>query len=102
MFHNVYFWLKPELTPVQRTTFERELVKLLELPYLVHGFVGRPAKTEERPVTDHSFSYSLTLHFKNMEDHDFYQKECAGHLAFIPFAKEMASKVVVYDSSPLH
>ena len=102
MFHNVYFWLKPETTPEQRHTFESELIKLLGLPYLVHGFVGRPAKTEERPVTDHSFDFSLTLHFKDMKDHDFYQKECPGHLRFVPFAKEMAAKVIVYDSAPVH
>jgi hypothetical protein len=102
MIHNVYFWLKPELTAEQHQTFESELIKVLEIPYLVHGFVGKPAQTEERPVTDHSFTYSLTLHFKNMEDHEYYQKSCPGHLRFIPFAKEMAAKVIVYDSSPVH
>jgi len=102
MFHNVYFWLKPETTPDQRASFEKELIKLLELPYLVNGTVGKPAKTEERPVTDHSFDFSLLLHFKNMEDHDFYQTGCEGHKRFIPFAKEFASKVIVYDTSPLH
>ena len=35
---------------------------------------GKPAASEERPVTDHSFSYSLHLRFKNMADHDHYQK----------------------------
>lgn len=102
MLHNVYFWLKPGLDEAQRATFEKELIALLEIDYLVHGFAGRPAPTEARPVTDHSFSYSLTLHFKNMADHDFYQKECPRHKRFVDTCKEMWERVVVYDSSPLH
>jgi hypothetical protein len=78
MIHNVYFWLKPGLSAEQRSTFETELMHLLEIDYLEHGFVGKPADTEKRPVCDHSFSYSLTLHFKNMQDHVFYQNSIAG------------------------
>ncbi|WP_050029351.1 Dabb family protein [Verrucomicrobium sp. BvORR034] len=102
MLHNVYFWLKSDLNPDQRNTFEGELIKLKEIPYLVHGFIGKPAKTEERPVTDHSFNYSLTLHFKNMEDHDHYQTNCEHHLRFINTCKSFWDRVVVYDSSPVH
>src|SRR6186713_206193 len=58
MIHNVYFWLKKDLPAADRATFESELIKLKEISYLVHGFVGRPAPTEARPVTDHSFDYS--------------------------------------------
>ena len=54
--HNVYFWLKPTLTPAQRATFEQELKHLLAIKYLEHAFAGTPAATEKRPVTDHSFS----------------------------------------------
>lgn len=102
MIHNVYFWLKPDLTPEQVTTFETELMHLLEIDNLIHGFVGKPADTEKRPVTDHSFSYSLTLHFKNMADHDYYQKDCPKHQRFIDTCKTLWDRVAVYDSSPLH
>lgn len=102
MIHNVYFWLKPDLSDEQCATFETELMHLLEIDYLEHGFVGKPAATEARPVTDHSFSYSLTLHFKNMTDHEFYQKDCPKHKRFVDTCKAFWERVVVYDSSPLH
>src|SRR3954468_8402255 len=73
MIHSVFFWLKNDLPAEQRAIFESELVRLKEIHYLVHGFVGKPAPTEKRPVVDHSFDYSLTLHFKNLADHEHYQ-----------------------------
>lgn len=102
MIHNVYFWLKNDLAPAQRETFEQELMRLLELDYLEHGFVGKPAPTEKRPVTDHSFDYSLTLHFKNVADHDFYQRDCPKHKRFVGACEPMWERVVVYDCSPIH
>jgi hypothetical protein len=102
MLHNVYFWLKKDLSQEQRTTFENELIKLKEIPYLVHGFVGKPAPTPERPVTDHSFDYSLLLHFKNLEDHDHYQTDCEHHSRFVQICKPFFERVVVYDTSPIH
>lgn len=102
MIHNVYFWLKQDMTTEQVTTFETELSALLTIDYLAHGFIGKPAPTEARPVTDHSFSYSLTLHFKNMADHDYYQKECPKHLRFVEACKPFFARVVVYDSTPIH
>lgn len=102
MIHNVYFWLKKDLSADQHATLEKELIKLLEIPYLEHGFVGKPAATEHRPVTDHSFDYSLTLHFKNLRDHEFYQKECKDHARFVNTCKTFWERVVIYDSSPIH
>lgn len=102
MIHNVYFWLKADLTPEQIATFEAELAHIPEIDYLAHGFVGKPAATEKRPVTDHSFSYSLSLRFKNMADHEFYQKDCPKHQRFVDTCKTFWDRVVVYDSAPLH
>lgn len=102
MIHNVYFWLKKDLTAEQRATFESELIRLKEIHYLVHGFVGKPAPTEKRPVTDHSFDYSLTLQFKDMEDHEHYQKDCPQHERFINTCKTLWDRVLVYDTSPIH
>lgn len=102
MIHNVYFWLKQDLTAEQLATFETEVMHLLEIDYLEHGFVGKPAPTAHRPVTDHSFSYSLTLHFKNLEDHDFYQSDCPKHKRFVDTCKSFWERVVIYDSSPIH
>lgn len=102
MIHNVYFWLKPDLTAEQQATFETEVMHLLEIDYLAHGFVGKPAPTAHRSVTDHSFTYSLTLHFKNLEDHDYYQSDCPKHKRFVDTCKTFWERVVIYDSSPIH
>ncbi|TDU63184.1 stress responsive alpha/beta barrel protein [Prosthecobacter fusiformis] len=102
MIHNVYFWLKKDLSTEQVEIFENELIALKTIEYLEHGFVGKPAPTEERPVTDHSFSYSLVLHFKNMEDHEFYQKDCPKHKRFVDICKPFFERVIVYDTSPIH
>lgn len=102
MIHTVFFWLKRDLMPEQRATFEAELIRLKEIPYLVHGFVGKPAPTEKRPVTDHSFDYSLTLHFKSLDDHEHYQKSCKQHARFVDTCKSYWERVAVYDSSPIH
>ena len=101
MLHNVYFWLKSGLTASEIQTFESELLALTRISYLESGFCGKPAPTEARPVTDHSFSYSLSLRFKTLADHDFYQKGCPDHQRFVDTCKVFFDKVVVYDSVSL-
>lgn len=101
MLHNVYFWLKSGLTANEIQTFESELQALTRISYLESGFCGKPAPTEARPVTDHSFSYSLSLRFKTMADHDFYQKGCPDHQRFVDTCKVFFDRVIVYDSTPL-
>jgi Stress responsive A/B Barrel Domain len=101
LLHNVYFWLKADVSADQRVHFEREVRRLTELDYVADGFVGRPAPTEKRPVNDHSFDYSLSLRFKTDDDHVFYQKQCPGHRRFIDQCAPMFERVVVYDSTPL-
>ena|SRR5579862_3479379 len=100
MLHNVYFWLKQDLTAEQLATFEAELANLTAIPYLVSGAFGRPAPTEVRPATDHSFSYSLHLRFKNMADHDHYQKTCEHHKRFVKICKPFFDHEIVYDTAP--
>lgn len=101
LLHNVYFWLKPEVSADQRAAFEQELRRLLTLDYLLDGFVGAPAPTEERPVADHSFDYTLSLTFKSQADHDFYQNECPDHRRFVEAGGPLFARVLVYDSAPL-
>lgn len=95
MIHNVYFWLKEEAKE-QRAEFEdalRELVKIAEIK-VAHW--GTPASTAERPVTDHSFDYSLVLSFETQEKHDIYQDH-PDHHVFVNQCKSLWEKVVVYD-----
>jgi hypothetical protein len=101
MLHTVYFWLKPETTPEQRALFEAELNLVPKIGYLASGFVGKPAATAPRPVTDHSFDYCLSLRFKSMEDHDFYQTDCPDHQRFVDTCKPFFGKVIVYDATEL-
>lgn len=101
MTHSVYFWLKDDVTAEQRALFEAELKLLPKISYLASGFVGKPAATEARPVTDHSFDYSLILEFKTMADHEYYQGPCPDHQRFVQTCKAFFAKVIVYDSEPL-
>jgi hypothetical protein len=101
MLHTVFFWLKPETTPEQRAFFEAELKLVSQISYLGAGFVGKPAATQERPVTDHSFDFSLSLQFKTMADHDFYQTDCKDHQRFVDGCKPFFGKVIVYDSEAI-
>ena len=101
MLHNVYFWLKKDLSAADRATFERELKLVPAIPYLARGFAGKPAPTPARPVTDQSFDYSLCLEFKTLADHDHYQAGCEHHQRFVDTCKSFWERVVVYDSTSL-
>lgn len=99
--HNAHFWLKKDLSPADRALFEAEVQRLAQISYLERGYAGKPAETERRPVTDHSFDYATSLHFKSLSDHDFYQKECPDHARFVERCKHCWDRVVIYDVSPL-
>jgi hypothetical protein len=101
LIHTVFFWLRKDLTPPERALFDSEVRRLAQIPYLEPGYVGTPAPTERRPVTDHSFDYSASLHFKSIEDHDFYQANCPDHTRFVAACKPLWERVVIYDTSPL-
>ncbi|MFT4642077.1 MAG: hypothetical protein ACI8T1_005423 [Verrucomicrobiales bacterium] len=96
MVHNVYFWLKEE-AKAQSETFETALAELVKISEIQEAKFGKPATTVERPVTDHSYSYSLILTFATQADHDVYQDHTDHHV-FVNQCKDMWEKVVVYDS----
>ena len=64
IIHSVFFWLRKDLTSAERALFDSEVRRLAEISYLERGYVGTPAPTQERPVTDHSFDYATSFHFK--------------------------------------
>ena len=101
IIHCVFFWLRKDLTSAERALFDSEVRRLTEIAYLERGYVGIPAPTASRPVTDHSFDYSAVLHFKSMEDHDFYQGECPEHTRFVTVCKPLWEQVVIYDTAPI-
>lgn len=101
IIHSVFFWLRKDLTPAERELFDSEVRRLAKITYLERGYVGTPAPTDERPVTDHSFDYSACLHFKSLEEHDFYQAKCEEHTRFVTVCKPLWERVVIYDTAPL-
>jgi hypothetical protein len=101
LIHNVFFWLRKDLTPAERELFATEVRRLAEISYLERGHVGTPAATEHRPVTDHSFDFAISLHFKSLEDHEFYQTKCENHSRFVTTCKSLWERVVIYDVAPM-
>jgi hypothetical protein len=101
LIHNVIFWLRKNLTTAERATFDSEVRRLAQISYLERGYVGTPAQTEHRPVTDHSFDYAISLHFKSLADHEFYQTKCPDHARFVAAGKSYWERVVIYDVAPV-
>lgn len=99
--HSATFWLRKDLTPAERQRFDTEVRRLARLPYLERGHVGTPAQTEHREVTDHSFDYATSLHFKSLADHHHYQSSCPEHARFVALCKGFWERVTVRDMAPL-
>jgi len=95
MVHNVYFWLKTDLSPAQIEEFEAGLESLLSIPSMRHGFWGRPSSTS-RPIIDRSYSYGLTEVFDDLAGHDAYQEHPV-HLDFVEKNKDKWTTVKIYD-----
>ena len=83
MEHHVYFWLKEERNnAADREAFEKGLDALLKIEHIASGMWGVSSATPERPVTDKSFDYAISLKFDSIEDHDLYQDH-SGHHVFV-------------------
>lgn len=76
---------------------EGGLCELLKSPNISHGAWGKPAPTEVRSVTDHSWDFGLSITFADMAAHERYQQGDAVHDAFSDGLKEMWEKVLVMD-----
>ncbi len=98
MEHHVYFWLNEDRkNEVDIQAFEEGIRSLCESPNIASSHWGKPASTAERPVTDHSWSYGISLKFDSMEDHDRYQEGDVIHDQFIADFKDWWAKVLVMD-----
>ena len=101
LLHDVYFWLKNDVSDKQRKAFEKGLKNFVKsVKEIQKAEIGKPAPTARRDVVDHSFDYSLLIRFKSMEDHNTYQEHEA-HKKFIEDFSKLWAKVQVYDSSLL-
>ncbi len=98
MEHHVYFWLQDEFkNEAGRGRMEEALDELMESVNIAEGIWGKPAPTESRSVTDHSWDYGISLKFDSLQDHEKYQKSDPVHDAFSGGHKEMWAKVLVMD-----
>ena len=97
MVHNVYFWLNSD---ADIPTFEAKARDLTEIDVVQRGSIGKSAGTAERPVTDKTFSYHLSLEFASIDDHNIYQDHAVHH-AFVDACKPMFDRVIVYDSEAI-
>ncbi len=95
--HNVYFYLKEDLTEAQIETFEKGINTLVDIDELVEGFVGVPGKTAPRPVVDTKYAYALSTVFEDVAQHDRYQQHPI-HQKFINECKEFWVEVKVFDA----
>jgi hypothetical protein len=97
LVHSVYFWLKPDLTPAQRARFRAEVGKLAAIRSIGKIYIGAPAATPERSVTDKTFDLALTILFSDAAAHDAYQVDPI-HLSFVEGNQASWVRVQVYDS----
>ena len=100
MVHYVLFWLKNPEDSEARKTMEEGLKKLVTIQTIQSSFLGTPAATEQRDVTDNSFTYSLMASFEDIAAHDSYQTDPIHH-EFIDACKDLWQSVKVFDSSAL-
>ncbi|PHI21265.1 stress responsive alpha-beta barrel [Lewinellaceae bacterium SD302] len=99
LIHNVYFWLKEDITEAETKRFIAGLKSLETVETVERMFLGRPANTENRDVVDNSFDYSLQLWFKDQAGQDTYQTHPT-HLEFVEL-QDLWTKVVVRDNVKL-
>jgi|SRR6185312_5000975 len=98
LIHSVYFWLKSDVTRVQRDEFRQSLEALAKVPSVDKLYVGTVASTERSSHVDHTFTFALTVFFKDVAAHDAYQID-ATHWDFVNTHEKLWTKVVVFDSA---
>lgn len=97
LYHCVYFWLKPELTPAQRAEFRRGVDTLKGIKAVDKVSIGVPAGTTRRPVIDHSYDVALIVECRDVAAEAAYQVDPI-HLAFVEKCKHLWTRVQIYDS----
>ncbi|MCX2474625.1 Dabb family protein [Pedobacter sp. MC2016-05] len=95
--HFVLFWLKPQLTTDEIKDFANFFESLKSIKLIKSLHYGLAASTPARSVTDNSFTYSLTITFDSIEDHNAYQKDPTHLDAVEKFSKNWY-RVVVHDT----
>ncbi|KLT64254.1 Dabb family protein [Pedobacter sp. BMA] len=95
--HFVMFWLKPQLSKTEVLEFANFFERLKPIKLIKTFSYGLAANTPVRPVTDNSFTYSLTLTFDSIADHNAYQEDKV-HLDAVEAFSKNWYRVVVHDT----
>ncbi len=93
--HAVYFWLRPDLTPAQRTQFAAGVRSLGKIESVQQCYIGVPASTD-RPVIDRSYSKALVVVFDDEAGHDAYQVHPV-HERFRTGCGSLWTRVQIFD-----
>lgn len=95
--HNVYIWLKEDVTVEQRKDFELNgLHALTKVKSIHHSYYGPPAGTP-RDVVDNSYDYAFVSMFRSSAGQDAYQADPI-HKKFIEDYKDLWTRIQIYDN----
>lgn len=97
LYHCVYFWLKPDLTPAQRAAFQAGVESLKGIKVVDQVAIGKPAATTKRPVVESSYDVAVIIVCKDVAAEAAYQVDPL-HVAFVANNKQYWSRVQIYDS----
>jgi len=96
MFHHlVFFYLRKDLTPAERTLFETKLRGLDKIKSISSCYIGH-AVPSDRPIVDSSYDFAEMFIFKSKAEHDAYQVDPI-HVDFVQSCKPFWSSVKIYD-----
>ncbi|MBV6878749.1 Dabb family protein [Epilithonimonas ginsengisoli] len=95
--HNLFFWLRKDLSAAEVKDFENFFEGLKKLPYQKNLRYGKPAGSSPRTVLDSTYSYNCAMQFDSLEELEAYGK-LPEHLALVKKYKPMFEKMLVYDT----
>ena len=95
--HNVYFYLKKDLTEAQKNEVLDGIRHVLTIESILYSEIGKPAATPPRPVVDHEFDFVIYTWFTSMENYKTYDKD-PKHEQFRENYSDYFEKVIIYDA----
>lgn len=95
--HNLFFWLRKDLSEAEVKDFENFFEGLKKLPYQKKLQYGKPAGSSPRSVLDSTYSYNGSMEFDTLEELEAYGK-LPEHLALVKKYKPLFEKMLVYDT----
>lgn len=96
LIHNVYFWLRDDITEEEKAKFMEGARSLATVPSVQAFYMGPHATTEARDVVDHSYDLSLVIFFADQAAEAAYQVDPI-HTAFVEGSSGAWTTVKVYD-----